>query len=202
MAFTLDAKTISCGYTQSSGGYRIATYELKPGETHAQELVPFIEKVLGEAALTPHVILTTRGPGRFTNVRIVLATAFGFSQGYGASRVTPTCFEVVSCEYPHAYVAIMSGRGDYFCKDLATGKESVNDAADLNTDQSRELVTDDSTIPHKLLIDSKWLCERLLMYANKFSRDDVNEAHYAKIPQFKTVEDQKKGRESASKTSV
>ncbi len=193
MAFAIDSDSICVGLKKANGAIAIKTHVLKHGETHTQLLIPLIEELVTNHNFKPDHLLTTCGPGRFTNVRILLATAFGLSQGYDCLLITPSCFDLVEQEYPGAVVAIMSGRGDYFCKNLQTDEEYVS--ADV---LAHGVVTDDAEILAKDLVHATWYVEKLLKHADVFEIVDEIKAHYVKLPLFKTVEDQSKARKRPS----
>jgi tRNA threonylcarbamoyl adenosine modification protein YeaZ len=55
------------------------------------------------------------GPGSFTGVRLGIAYAKGLSIGLDIPVVPLNAFEVYLSRFPDAFVAIDSGRGDFFC---------------------------------------------------------------------------------------
>ncbi len=54
------------------------------------------------------------GPGSFTGIRLGIAYAKGIAIGLNIPIVPINAFELYLAEYPDAFVAIESGRGDFF----------------------------------------------------------------------------------------
>lgn len=54
------------------------------------------------------------GPGSFTGIRLGIAYAKGLSMGLNIPVVPVNAFELYLAEYPDAFVAIDSGKGDFF----------------------------------------------------------------------------------------
>ena len=54
------------------------------------------------------------GPGSFTGIRIGIAYAKGLGMGLNIPVVSINAFELYLCDTPDAFVAIDSGRGDFF----------------------------------------------------------------------------------------
>lgn len=54
------------------------------------------------------------GPGSFTGIRLGIAYAKGLSIGLNVPVIPVNAFELYLKEYPDAFVAIDSGRGDFF----------------------------------------------------------------------------------------
>lgn len=95
--------------------------DLAPTQTQAMALVPFIEKVWQEAG-SPALscLITPRGPGAFTSLRIGLATAQGFELAFPKACIfSPTHFDVLAyaaslvTENPFI-VLIDSKKGDFY----------------------------------------------------------------------------------------
>lgn len=60
------------------------------------------------------VIGVVVGPGSFTGIRLGIAYAKGLGMGLDIPVVPINAFEIYLAEYPDAFVAIDSGRGDFF----------------------------------------------------------------------------------------
>lgn len=54
------------------------------------------------------------GPGSFTGIRLGIAYAKGLSLGLNIPVIPITAFDLYLAEYPDAFVAIDSGKGDFF----------------------------------------------------------------------------------------
>ncbi len=54
------------------------------------------------------------GPGSFTGIRLGIAYAKGLSMGLNIPLISVNAFELYLAENPDAFVAIESGRGDFF----------------------------------------------------------------------------------------
>ncbi len=66
------------------------TFTLKMGLRHSVTLLPWIDKLLKEANISPdnlNLIVCAIGPGSFTGLRIGLSTAKGMAMGSGASII-------------------------------------------------------------------------------------------------------------------
>lgn len=77
-----DASTLACSACILQDGKITASRYLNVGLTHSQTLLPLIEGVLNDAALTmDHIdrIGITVGPGSFTGIKIAVATAKGLA---------------------------------------------------------------------------------------------------------------------------
>lgn len=87
---------------------------------HAETLVPMIETVLREAALTPaalDLLAVTVGPGSFTGLRIGLAAARGLALARKLSAIGVASFDAVkvdnAAETP-LFIALESKRAELF----------------------------------------------------------------------------------------
>ncbi|MBR6752101.1 MAG: tRNA (adenosine(37)-N6)-threonylcarbamoyltransferase complex dimerization subunit type 1 TsaB [Alphaproteobacteria bacterium] len=69
------------------------------------------------------------GPGSFTGIRIGIAYAKGLSIGLNIPIIPINAFELYLAETPNAFVAIESGRGDFFVAtpDMAPRIMDIND---------------------------------------------------------------------------
>lgn len=94
---------------------------------HAETLLPMIETVLHEAALTPaalDLLVVTVGPGSFTGLRIGLAAARGLALARKLPAIGVTSFDAVKVDDPVArplLIALESKRAELFLqrRDLA-----------------------------------------------------------------------------------
>ncbi|RZI45662.1 tRNA (adenosine(37)-N6)-threonylcarbamoyltransferase complex dimerization subunit type 1 TsaB [Candidatus Finniella inopinata] len=94
---------------------------LTPTVSQAMALVPLIQRVWQQAG-SPDIdaIITARGPGTFTSLRVTLATAQGLAMAFpGAQIFAPTHFDVLGYAARQLYqgpilVLIDSRRGDWY----------------------------------------------------------------------------------------
>ena len=87
---------------------------------HAESLLPMIETVLREAALTTaalDLLVVTIGPGSFTGLRIGLAAAHGLALARKLPAIGVTSFDAVKVDDPALrplFVALESKRAELF----------------------------------------------------------------------------------------
>lgn len=69
------------------------------------------------------------GPGSFTGIRLGIAYAKGLAIGLNIPVVPVNAFELYLAEYPDAFVAIDSGRGDFFVSapDMTPGTMTIDE---------------------------------------------------------------------------
>ncbi len=56
------------------------------------------------------------GPGSFTGIRLGIAFAKGIAMGLGVKLVPINAFEIYHVKNPAAFIALDSGKGDFFCE--------------------------------------------------------------------------------------
>ena len=86
-------------------------------EKQAIALPTAVENFLQESGATWQdltAIGIVTGPGSFTGIRLGIAYAKGLSIGLNIPVVPITAFELYLAETPDAFVALESGRGDFF----------------------------------------------------------------------------------------
>ena len=113
--------------------------ELTPTISQAMVLVPLIQQVWQQAD-NPSIdaIITARGPGAFTSLRVTLATAQGLALAFPQAQIfAPTHFEVLGYAAKQAYkgpilVLIDSKRGDWYGK-------IYDDASDIQVFNPKDL---------------------------------------------------------------
>ena len=100
---------------------RPAAHRFVPMERgHAEALIPMIETVLREAALTPaavDLLVVTVGPGSFTGLRIGLAAARGLALARRLPAIGVASFDAVKVDDPAArplFIALESKRPELF----------------------------------------------------------------------------------------
>lgn len=81
-----------------------------------EKLLSTIQIVIENAkAKNINTIATTKGPGSFTSIRILLSAAMGLSTGYNCSCFLPTVFDLLAHnKQPPFYITIDSKRGTHF----------------------------------------------------------------------------------------
>lgn len=139
---------------------------LQSGETQTTALVPFIQKVWQLADSPPlTAIITPRGPGAFTSLRVTLATAQGLAAVFLQAKIfAPTHFEVLAyagiqktLAFPCEILALIdSKRGEWygqlypadFPEHLPIQPPSV-----LNNDSLKELLTANAS--YRIVADFK-----------------------------------------------
>ncbi|MFQ6760542.1 MAG: tRNA (adenosine(37)-N6)-threonylcarbamoyltransferase complex dimerization subunit type 1 TsaB [Alphaproteobacteria bacterium] len=101
-------------------------------EKQATDLPTAVEKFLSDANakwsdLTAIGVVV--GPGSFTGIRIGIAYAKGLSIGLDIPIISINAFELYLAENPDAFVAIDSGRGDFFVasRDIAPCVMTIDD---------------------------------------------------------------------------
>ena len=118
---------------------------MQAGETQGMVLVPFIQKVWKEADCSPiTALITPRGPGSFTGLRVVLAAAQGLSLAFPKAKVfAPTHFDVLNfaakmyTDKP-CIVLIDSKKGDFYGQIFS--QNGVESPLEYTIDQVKELL--------------------------------------------------------------
>ena len=115
-----DCSGASCSAAVVIDG-RPASQRFVPMERgHAEALLPMIETVLREAALTPvalDLLAVTIGPGSFTGLRIGLAAARGLALARKLPAIGVTSFDAVKVDGPTEqplFIALESKRAELF----------------------------------------------------------------------------------------
>ncbi len=100
-----------------------------------EKLLSTIQEVIETSKVEKiDAIITTKGPGSFTSIRILLSAAMGLSMGYDCPCYLPSVFDLLACKKkPPFYITIDSKRGTTFTLD-------INEAFNLHNIQ--ELTTD------------------------------------------------------------
>ena len=102
---------------------KITAHSLKipHGETQGMVLIPFIQDVWKEVGCPLlRVLIAPRGPGSFTNLRVILAAAQGLSLAFPEADIfAPTHFDVLNhvariYTKPPCLVLIDSKKGDFY----------------------------------------------------------------------------------------
>jgi tRNA threonylcarbamoyl adenosine modification protein YeaZ len=131
---------------------------LEPGMTQATALVPFIQQVWQQAGNPPLTeIITPRGPGAFTSLRVTLATAQGLACVFPQAKIfAPTHFEVLayaglqnSLLNPSPIIVLIdSKRGEWYGQVYPVdfpAQLNIRPPVILNVDSLKELLTKNSS---------------------------------------------------------
>ncbi|MFQ6778396.1 MAG: tRNA (adenosine(37)-N6)-threonylcarbamoyltransferase complex dimerization subunit type 1 TsaB [Alphaproteobacteria bacterium] len=100
------------------------------------------------------------GPGSFTGIRLGIAYAKGIALGLNIPVISINAFELYLAEFPDAFVAIDSGRGDFFV--AAQGLEPTTMSID---DVETKQMQWNRTVGHKPFN---------LSFANKIIQEKIN----------------------------
>lgn len=93
---------------------------LSASTSQASILMDLLQKIYIKAKNPKiDVIIAPKGPGSFTSIRVLLATAHGLAFGHQARLFCPTHFDIFEYYYQNIFkkpmlVALSSRRGDYF----------------------------------------------------------------------------------------
>lgn len=136
-------------------GQRHYLYARDGGLRHAETLMPEVMAIVGRAAadanagtaasegkpaLTPDVVVCTRGPGSFTGLRIGMATAKGIAAGANCPVVSIATLEAYAWHARHfdgtVIPAVDAKKGRFYCRLIRKSREIT---ADLDAD-SREIL--------------------------------------------------------------
>lgn len=90
------------------------------------------QQFMNECAANWHdltAVAVVVGPGSFTGIRLGIAYAKGLTMGLGIPVIPINAFELYLAQYPDAFVAIDSGRGDFFvaAHDLTPRTMTIDD---------------------------------------------------------------------------
>jgi tRNA threonylcarbamoyl adenosine modification protein YeaZ len=137
---------------------------LDQGMTQATALVPFIQKVWQQAGNPPLTgIITPRGPGAFTSLRVTLATAQGLACVFPQAKIfAPTHFEVLayaglqgSLSKPSPILVLIdSKRGEWYGQLYPPdfpNRQVVETPTILNNDSLKELL--DNNPSYRIVAD-------------------------------------------------
>jgi len=110
-----------------------------PTEKQSLSLPTETEKFLGENGVAFRdltAIGVVVGPGSFTGIRLGIAYAKGLSIGLGIPVIPVNAFEIYLEKSPDAFVAIDSGRGDFFVGAMGM-PPAVMTIDDIETEQMK-----------------------------------------------------------------
>lgn len=94
-----------------------------PAQRQSALLVPTIDALMREHAVRYDkldCIITTRGPGSFTGLRVALATLHGLALAHPVPVKAPTSLEAMAwgIRTPRFHVALNAGKGEYFVQNF------------------------------------------------------------------------------------
>ena len=98
-----DSSTLACSACVMKDGKILASRYLNTGLTHSQTLLPLIESVLQEAAISIDEIDrigVAIGPGSFTGIKIAVATAKGLAHKNKSPCAGISSLEALACNIP------------------------------------------------------------------------------------------------------
>ncbi len=99
-----------------------------PVEKQSLSLPTECEKFMHECGATwsaLRAIAVVVGPGSFTGIRLGIAYAKGLAMGLNIPVVPINAFELYMAQNPDAFVAIDSGRGDFFVASNKTAPQTM-----------------------------------------------------------------------------
>jgi tRNA threonylcarbamoyladenosine biosynthesis protein TsaB len=103
IVLAIDTASATCAacLLDSGADRLLASCSEEIGTGHAERLMPMIEELLAQAAISPAdlgLIAVSRGPGSFTGLRTGLAAARGFAQALCVPGVGVSTLEAIGCE--------------------------------------------------------------------------------------------------------
>lgn len=115
LAFDTSSEVLSLGVARiREPSQEVDILEVKSmvaGRKHGEMLIPAIEELLKEAQIELSeigLVVTTRGPGSFTGLRIGMATAKGLSMGAGIPMVSVPTLDYLAAGTRELYPTILS----------------------------------------------------------------------------------------------
>jgi len=96
---SVDGATPVAGVAIVKDGILLAEEMLNVGNTHSVQLMPMVVEILEKCNLTMQdidAVVTSKGPGSFTGLRIGMATAKGLVQGSGCKLVAIPTLDVLA----------------------------------------------------------------------------------------------------------
>ncbi len=134
----------------ASGSY--LERSLDAGRKHGEVLLPEIVTILERAQISMgdvSLIVTTRGPGSFTGLRIGMSTAKGLSIGASTPMVSVPTLDYFSYGHLEKYpflLSVMDGRKDRFYGTLYEHGVSTSRHFDLSVAEIAELIPSDVAV--------------------------------------------------------
>lgn len=117
---SVDGATPVAGVAVVKDGVLLAEEMLNVGNTHSVQLMPMVVDILEKCNLTMQdidAVVTSKGPGSFTGLRIGMATAKGLVQGCGCKLVAVATLDVLA--------ANMWGADGWICPIMNAKKNEV-----------------------------------------------------------------------------
>lgn len=136
-------------------GKNIFSEEQGSQKTHAQLLLPMIDRLLAQAGLQSHQldgIVFGCGPGSFTGLRIACSIAKGFAYAHNLPLIPVSCLGAIAyaardiSEYKHsAILAVVDARmqemyWSYFPQDEFVAVDNVNAVKDIALPEDQEII--------------------------------------------------------------
>lgn len=115
LAVTSSTAVVGVAAASDAGGDIdvVAAEQVTTDRRHAEELTPMIASVLAEAgwaASDVDVFAVDIGPGRFTGLRVGLATVRALALAVGAPVVGVSSLELLAADHPGAVTAVVDAR--------------------------------------------------------------------------------------------
>lgn len=141
LAVTSSTAVVGVATADSVGGLvdEVASKQVTTDRRHAEEITPMIASVLAASGWTVadvDVFAVDVGPGRFTGLRVGLATVRSLALAIGAPVVGITSLELLAAEHVGAVSAVIDARRSEvfqqrFIDGVAVGQALVGPAVDM-----------------------------------------------------------------------
>lgn len=122
---------------------------MNQGFKHSENIMPLVDSLVKNANIKPNeidLVVTSRGPGSFTGLRIGMATSKGIATGANAGFITVPTLEIYSegFEYFDGIVVpvIDAKKGCFYCQLFESGK-AISEALDITIENLSELIPND-----------------------------------------------------------
>ncbi len=181
------SSTAVVGVAAAVDGEVVAAEQVVTDRRHAEELTPMIARVLSAAGLTVaeiDVFAVDIGPGRFTGLRVGLATVRALALAVGAPLVGVSSLELLAADQSGAVtVAIDARRNEVFQQrfvdGVAVGRARVGPATELVAEvEAGDAVLGDGAdrygdvyAPHEVIVGRETMAVTLALLA--FGRTPV-----------------------------
>jgi len=170
---------------------KITSISADTGLRHSEQLLHFIDFLMRESMLDVSeldLIISTKGPGSFTGLRIGMATAKGLSLGSGVPHVSVPSLDVLAADYswfPGPVLPVIDARKNKFYAALYCKGENLTGFLDISLVDLLEyghlpdgtvcIGPDAGKLIHQLTEQegSAFLSEHEITYADTFFRPEM-----------------------------